>query len=138
MSQKTIRILKDEIYSKRPKQNNITNKTDIYHFDDIWSLDVLDLKDYGPEKNRGYRYVLIVIDNFSKIVWTVPLKNKNATTIIDFSEIVLLVRFLPKYFIIPSETFLKRLFWNEVILFGLLIYPQRRNNITIEYILLLN
>ena len=50
------------------------------------SLDILDLKDYGPEKNRGYRYVLVIIDNFSKIGWTVPLKNKSAQTIKDFFE----------------------------------------------------
>ena len=45
------------------------------------SLDILDFKDYGPEKNRGYRYVLVMIDNFSKFGWTIPLKNKNAQTI---------------------------------------------------------
>ena len=44
------------------------------YIDIIGSLDILDLKDYGPEKNRGYRYILVVIDNFSKIGWTVPLK----------------------------------------------------------------
>ena len=32
----------------------------------IWSSDILDLKDYGPEYNRNYRYVLVVINNFSK------------------------------------------------------------------------
>ena len=39
------------------------------------------MKDYGPENNRGYRYVLVIIDNFSKFGWTIPLKNKNAITI---------------------------------------------------------
>ena len=28
---------------------NSANKTDVYQFDDIWSLDMLDLKNYGPE-----------------------------------------------------------------------------------------
>ena len=28
------------------------NKTDIYHFDDIWSLDILDLNDCGPETTK--------------------------------------------------------------------------------------
>ena len=74
MSQKTKEIFIDEIYSKPPKKNYITNKTDVYHIDDIWSLDILDLKDYGVGNNRGYRYVLVVIDNFSKFGWTVPLK----------------------------------------------------------------
>ena len=77
MSQRTVKIFVNEIYSKPPKKNYPTNKTDVYHIDDIWSLDILDLKDYGPENNRDYRYVLVVKDNFSKFGWTVLLKNKN-------------------------------------------------------------
>ena len=53
MSQKTIKILAKEIYSKGPKQNYITNKIDVYLIDDFWSLIILDLKDYGPENNRN-------------------------------------------------------------------------------------
>ena len=90
MSQKNIKIFIDEIYSKGPKRNYAANKTDVYHIDDIWSLDILDLKDYGPENNRGYRYVLVTIDNFSKFGWTVPLKNKNALTIKDSFENILI------------------------------------------------
>ena len=89
MTQKNIKIFINEIYSKPPKKNYITNKTDVYHIDDIWSLDILDLKDYGPENNRGYRYVLVTIDNFSKFGWTIPLKNKNAQTIKDSFENIL-------------------------------------------------
>ena len=90
MSQKNIKIFMDEIYSKPPKKYYPTNKTDVYHIDDIWSLDILDLKDNGPENNKGYRYVLVVIDNFSKFGWTVPLKNKNALTIKDSFENILI------------------------------------------------
>ena len=90
MTQKNIKIFINEIYSKGPKKNYDTNKTDVYFIDDIWSLDILDLKDYGPENNRGYRYVLVVIDNFSKYGWTTPLKNKNAITIKDSFENILI------------------------------------------------
>ena len=90
MSQKNIKIFINEIYSKPPKKNYATNKTDVYHIDDIWSLDILDLKDYGPKNNRTYRYVLIIIDNFSKFGWTIPLKNKNAQTIKDSFENILI------------------------------------------------
>ena len=89
MTQKNIKIFINEIYSKPPKKNYITNKTDVYHIDDIWSLDILDFKDYGPENNRGYRYVLVTIDNFSKFGWTIPLKNKNAQTIKNSFENIL-------------------------------------------------
>ena len=90
MTQKNIKIFINEIYSKPPNTNFITNKTDVYHIDDTWSLDLLDLKDYGPENNRGYRYVLVIIDNFSKFGWTIPLKNKNAITIKNSFENILI------------------------------------------------
>ena len=90
MTHKNIKMFINEIYSKPPKKNFATNKTDVYYIDDIWSLGVLDLKDYGPENNRGYRYVLVVIDIFSKFGWTVPLKNKKAQTIKDSFENILI------------------------------------------------
>ena len=89
MTQKNIKIFINEIYSKPPKKYYPTNKTDVYYIDDIWSLDILDLKDYGPKNNRVYRYVLVTIDNFSKFGWTIPLKNKNAQTIKDSFENIL-------------------------------------------------
>ena len=48
MTQKTTKVFLDEIYSKGPKQNFITNKTDVYHIYNIWSLDVSELKDHNP------------------------------------------------------------------------------------------
>ena len=90
MTQKNIKIFINEIYSKPPKKKYATNKTDVYFIDDIWSLDILDLKDYGPENDRGYRYVLVAIDNFSKFGWTIPLKNKNGQIKKDSFENILI------------------------------------------------
>ena len=78
------------MYSKGPRKSYPTNKTDVYQIDKIWSLDILDLKDYGPENNRGCRYVLVVFDNFSKFGFTSPLKNKNALTIKDSFENIII------------------------------------------------
>ena len=61
MTQRTINILLDEIYSKGPKQNFITNKTDVYYLDDICFLDIVNLKDYGRKSNKGYEYDLVAI-----------------------------------------------------------------------------
>ena len=83
------KIFIDENYSKSPNKNYKTNKTMIKYIDDTWSSDLLDMNDFGPKTNRGYRYVLVVIDNFSKFGWTIPLKNKYAQSITDaFSEII--------------------------------------------------
>ena len=54
----------------------LEKKTEVYHNDDAWSLDIFDLVDYGPENNTGYRNVLVIEDNFSKFGWTFPLKKK--------------------------------------------------------------
>ena len=91
MTQKNIKIFINEIYSKAPKKNYATNKTNVYHIDDIWSLDILDLKDYGPENNKNYRYVLVIIGNFRKFGFTLPLKNKNAQTKKDSFENILII-----------------------------------------------
>ena len=90
MTQKNNKIFINEIFSKGPRKSYPTNKTDVYQIDDIWSLDILDLKDYAPKNNTGYRYVLVIMDNFSKFGWTVPLKNKNAQTIKDSFEKILI------------------------------------------------
>ena len=90
MTKKTIKTLLNEFYSKPPKKIYATNRTDVYHIDDIWSLDTLDLKEYGPENNRRYRYVLVILDNFSKFGCTTPLKNENAQTMKLTFEIFLI------------------------------------------------
>ena len=47
MTQKTIKTFLDEFCSI---EIYVTDKTDVYHIDDIWSSDILDLKEYVPEK----------------------------------------------------------------------------------------
>ena len=111
MTQKNNKIFINEIYSKAPRKSYLTNKTDVYHIHDNWSLDILDLKDYAPENNRRYRYVLVIIHNFSKFAWTVPLKNKNAETIRDSSENIL-ISSKRKPNVIESDT--GRDFYNNV------------------------
>ena len=86
MTQKNIKLFIGKNYSKPPKKNYATNKTNVYHIDDTWSFDILDLTDYAPENNRGYRYVSVIIDNFSKYGFSKPFKTKNAQTIKDFFE----------------------------------------------------
>ena len=84
-----IKTFVDEIYSKPPMINYLTNKTIIKSIDDTWSSDLLDMNDYDIKNNKGYRYILVVIDNFSKFGWTIPLKNKYAQSITDaFSQII--------------------------------------------------
>ena len=43
--------------------------------DDIWTADLVDMSPYS-RANSGYKYLLTVIDVFSKYGWIVPLKTK--------------------------------------------------------------
>ena len=86
MTQKSIKFFINEYSSKPPKKNYSTKKTKVYHNEDIWSINKLDLRDYGPENNGSYSYVLVIIDNFSKFGGRVSLKNKKAQTMKETFE----------------------------------------------------
>ena len=84
-----IKIFIDEIYSKPPRKNYPTNKIVYNHIDEIWSIDLADMIDYKTSNNKGFRYIFIIIDNFSKYLWAIPLKNKYSQTITnEFSNIL--------------------------------------------------
>ena len=70
-----IKIFIDEIYSKPPKKNYSTNKKVYNHIDEIWSIDLADMIDYKKSNNKGFRYIFVIIDNFSKIFKGYTLKN---------------------------------------------------------------
>ena len=79
----------DEVYPKPPKRNYPTNKKIFIHIDEIWSIDLADMIDYKFSNNKGFRYIFIIIDNFSKYVWAIPPKNKKSQTITqEFSNIL--------------------------------------------------
>ena len=75
MSKKdNIKTFIDEIYSKPSKKNYPTNKIVYNHIDEIWSTDLADFSDYKISNNKGFRYIFVNIDNFSKYLWAIPLK----------------------------------------------------------------
>ena len=75
------KIFIDEIHSKPPMRNYPTNKMVYNHIDEIWSIDLADFSDYKTSNNKGFRYIFIIFDNYSKYLWAIPLKNKYSQTI---------------------------------------------------------
>lgn len=45
--------------------------------DDLWQADLVEMIPYARE-NKGYKYLLTIINVFSKFAWGVPVKSKNA------------------------------------------------------------
>ena len=68
------RIFVNEIYSSPPKKNYSTNKIMYNYIDETWSIYLADFSDYKTLNNKGFRYIFIIIDNFPKFLWCVPLK----------------------------------------------------------------
>ena len=48
--------------------------------DDVWAADLVEMQEW-KKVNKGYRYILNVIDYFSKYAWSVPLKDKMGKTV---------------------------------------------------------
>lgn len=53
--------------------------------DDLWQADLIDLQSLSKQ-NRGFNYILVVIDTFSKYAWTYPLKRKTKDAVFSAFE----------------------------------------------------
>ena len=51
----------------------------VNNIDKIWAADLVEMQQVS-KWNKGNKYLLVVIDIFSKFVWIVPLKNKQGET----------------------------------------------------------
>ena len=50
--------------------------------DNIWGVDLADMQSLS-RYNKGIKYLLCVIDLFSKYARVVPIKDKNGTSIVN-------------------------------------------------------
>lgn len=57
----------------------------VFNIDDIWSADLKDMQSLS-KSNKGYKYLLNVIDLFSKHAYSIPLKSKTSKDIITAFE----------------------------------------------------
>ena len=56
--------------------------------DNIWGVDLVDMQSLS-KFNKGFEYLLCVIDLFSKYAWVIPLKDKKGTSIVnEFEKII--------------------------------------------------
>ena len=56
--------------------------------DHIWGADLVDMQ-LISKFNKGFRFLLYVIDIFSKYAGVIPLKYKNVVSIVDASQKIL-------------------------------------------------
>lgn len=73
----------------------IRRRTIVKGFDDLWQSDLAEFRYYGTY-NRGYKYILIVMDCYSKYLWTRPLKEKSASEVTNAMASILKEGRVPK------------------------------------------
>ena len=77
----TSKILSQELH--KPKRINFERRKVISnHIDHIWGIDLITMIKYAKQ-NNNYKYILTVIDFFSKQSWCYPLKSKTSNEIIN-------------------------------------------------------
>ena len=57
----------------------------VYNVDDIWSADLMDMQSFSKQ-NKGFKYLLNIIDIFSKVAYSIPLKSKSQQSIVEAFE----------------------------------------------------
>ena len=78
-----------ECIQKPHRKNYPTKKIVCISIDEMWSIDLADFSDYKTPNNKGFRYLIVIIDNFSNCLWAIPLKNKCSQTITnEFSNLL--------------------------------------------------
>ena len=73
--------LADELH-KPIKRNFTRRRVIVNHIDEIWCSDLVEMQQFS-KWNKGYRYLLMVLDVFSKYGWIVPLKDKKGETVAE-------------------------------------------------------
>ena len=67
----------------RPARRNFArNKTLSKHIDYMWQADLVDMQSLS-RKNGGIKYLLVIIDSFSRFAWVHPLKNKSGKELVE-------------------------------------------------------
>ena len=73
--------LADELH--KPKRKNFPKRRVFSKSPNhIWAADLVEMIPYSKQ-NKGYRYILTVIDIFSKFAWAVPMKRKTGVETTD-------------------------------------------------------
>ena len=75
-------------FTSRLSENFKKEKVYSYFRDNIWGVNLADMQSRS-KYNKGIKYSLWAIDNFSKYKWIIPLKDKRAISLVNaFQKIV--------------------------------------------------
>lgn len=74
-------VLADELH-KPARKRFPRRRVIVQEIDETWGMDLVFMEDLAKQNNQ-HKYILTIIDCFSKHAWAVPLKTKDAKTVFD-------------------------------------------------------
>ena len=80
---------------KPARRNYQRQHVDIRGIDETWQADLVEMLPY-EKKNKGYKYILTIVDIFSKFAWAIPVKSKTADDVTTAMKSVLIQGRVPK------------------------------------------
>ena len=66
----------------------------VFNKDEIWSANLVNMQAFSSF-NKGFKYILTVIDVFSRYAWAVPIKDKSVASVTKAFEKIISDR-IPK------------------------------------------
>ena len=76
----------------------------VFNKDEIWSADLVDMQAFSSF-NKGFKYILTVIDVFSKDAWAIPIKDKSAASVTKAFEKIISDRIPKKLWVDEGKEF---------------------------------
>ena len=76
----------------------------VFSKDEIWSVDLVDIQAFSSF-NKRFKYILTVIDVFSKYAWAVPIKDKSAASVTKAFEKIISDRIPKKLWVDEGKEF---------------------------------
>ena len=73
------------------------------HINEIWAADLVEMQQFSIW-NKGYKYLLKVIDVFSKYGWIVPVKNKQGEPVKEAFQSIFKNGRKPEYLLTDKES----------------------------------
>ena len=92
--------------TQKCKKKNLRNVVLVNGIDRIWAADLVDMQVFF-KFNRGVKYLLAVIDIFSKYGWLIPLKDKTGKSVASALEIIFKKRKPEKMWVDKGKEFYK-------------------------------
>ena len=77
----------------------------VFNKDEIWPADLVNMQAFSSF-NKGFKYILTVIDVFNKYAWAVPIKDKSAASVTKSFEKIISDRIPKKLWVDEGKDFI--------------------------------